>query len=354
MSDDVGRQPTIYDVAREAGVAPSTVSRTFSRPGRVNAETAARIRQIADDLGYRTNPLARALHSGSTHLLALVVADVTNPFFFDVIRGAESAAADAGYTMLVADVQESQESERQALDRTLPLVDGLVLATSRLSDTSIRVAAKQRPTVVVNRVMSDIASVATDNSGGTRSAVEHLVELGHRHITYLSGPEASWADGMRWRALREATHRMGVALRRTTPQTPTLEAGKAIVEQFLQTPTTAVIAYNDLLAIGFGQGLAARGVTIPAEVSVVGFDNIFGADFCSPPLTTVAAPLRALGAHAVTTLLKQVATRTPKATRPAMLPMRLVVRGSTGRAQGGATSPVLPRAESPSSPVPGP
>ncbi|WP_052366736.1 LacI family DNA-binding transcriptional regulator [Paraoerskovia marina] len=346
MSDEP-RQPTIYDVARAAGVAPSTVSRTFSRPGRVNADTAARVRAAAEELGYRANAIARALHSGKTQLLAIAVADVTNPFFFDVIRGAETAASEEGYTMLVADVQESPVSERRALDRILPLVDGLILATSRLSDSAIRVAAKQRPTVVLNRVMSDVASVATDNSGGTRHAVEHLASLGHRQITYLAGPEASWADGMRWRALREACHRLEITVRRTSPSAPTREEGRRAAARFLENPTTAVIAYNDLLAIGFGQELVERGIEIPGAVSVVGFDDIFGADFCNPPLTTVASPLRALGAHAVRTLLKQVTTHTPRLPPPAKLPMKLVVRGSTTTAPARPTDPVLPPAAPP-------
>jgi LacI family transcriptional regulator len=141
--------PTIYDVAKAAGVAPSTVSRAFSRPGRVNAETAEHIRKVADEIGYRTNPLGRGLPSGKTSLLAVIVADVTNPFFFEIIRGAERTASEAGYTLLVVDAQESVDAERQALERTLPLVEGLILATSRMSDSSIRVAAKQRPTVVM-------------------------------------------------------------------------------------------------------------------------------------------------------------------------------------------------------------
>ena len=158
-------------------------------------------------MGYRTNPLARALPTGRTSLLAVIVADVTNPFFFEILRGAEETATKAGYTLLVADVQESVEAERQALDRTLPMVEGLVLATSRMSDSSIRVAAKQLPTVVLNRSMSDIASVATDNSRGMKRAVEHLAGLGHTTITYLAGPDASWANGVRWQAMREADAR---------------------------------------------------------------------------------------------------------------------------------------------------
>ena len=323
--------PTIYDIAAAAGVAASTVSRTFSRPGRVNAETAARIRAIAEEMGYRTNPLARALPTGRTSLLALVTSDVTNPFFFEIIRGAQITAAAAGYTLLVADARESADAERQALDHTLPLVDGLVLATSRMSDSAIRVAAKQRPTVVLNRVVTDIPSVVTDNARGAKLAVEHLAGLGHRHLTYLAGPEASWADGMRWRALRDATHQLDLRLTRLGPFTPTLRGGHEAAAEFARSPSSAVIGYNDLLAIGLMQGLRQFGARVPEDVSVVGFDNIFGSDFCDPPLTTVAAPLRELGAHAVGALVSELKTRSarPQHVRAAILPAALRVRGST-------------------------
>ena len=338
-----GDRPTIYDVAIACGVAPSTVSRAFSRPGRVNAETAERIRQVAAEMGYRTNPLARALPTGRTSLLAVIVADVTNPFFFEILRGAEETATEAGYTLLVADVHESVDAERQALDRTLPLVEGLVLATSRMSDSSIRVAAKQCPTVVLNRSMSDVPSVATDNSRGMKRAVEHLASLGHRTITYLAGPDASWANGVRWQAMREAAHELDLRVRRLGPFSPTQAGGLAAARALADAPSTAAIAYNVLIAIGLMRGLVNLGIRVPEDVSVVGFDNIFGADFCTPQLTTVAAPLRQLGAVAVHMLLEELRTpvrgtrqlpETPLMT--ALLPANLVERMSTGPARPAA------------------
>jgi LacI family transcriptional regulator, repressor for deo operon, udp, cdd, tsx, nupC, and nupG len=329
--------PTIYDVAAACGVAPSTVSRTFSRPGRVNAETAERIRQVAAEMGYRANPLARALPTGRTSLLAVIVADVTNPFFFDILRGAETAADEAGYTLLVADVQESVDAERRALDRAIPMVEGVVLATSRMSDSSIRVAAKQRPTVVLNRSMTDVSSVAPDNARGMRRAVEHLAALGHTSITYLAGPEASWADGVRWQALREAAYELDLKARRLGPFPPTQAGGIAAAQAFAKSPGTCAIAYNDLIAIGAMRGMTRLGARIPQDVSIVGFDNIFGADFCTPALTTVAAPLRQLGALAVETLIRELRSGarrsgSPAQVRSALLPTRLLERESTGPA----------------------
>jgi LacI family transcriptional regulator, repressor for deo operon, udp, cdd, tsx, nupC, and nupG len=322
--------PTIYDVARVAGVAPSTVSRAFSRPGRVNGETAERIRAIAVELGYRTNPLARALPTGRTSMIALAISDITNPYYFEIIRGAQATAAAAGYTMLLADAQESQRLEREALERSVPSVDGIVLASTRMSDSAIRMTAKQRTLVALNRVVAGVPSVVVDHPQGMRHAFEHLRELGHEQITYLAGPEASWADGMRWRALRELSTMEHVQLRRLGPYPPTVVGGVAGAEDLRTHPTSAVIAYNDLMAIGLLRGLHAIGVRVPGDVSVVSCDNIFGAELVTPGLTTVAGPLRTLGSTAVHNLLALVGGAEPTAGEPVMLPTQLVVRESSG------------------------
>ncbi|HEY8719588.1 LacI family DNA-binding transcriptional regulator [Pengzhenrongella sp.] len=336
------RGPTIYDVARAAGVAPSTVSRAFSRPGRVNADTAARVRQVAADLGYRTNPMARALPTGRTSMLAVIVADVTNPFFFEIVRGVESAAAEAGYVTLLVDTHESSSSERAAIDRAIPMVDAIVLASPRMSDNAIRMVAKQRPTVVLNRPMTDVPSVVSDQARGMRRAVEHLGELGHLALTYVAGPEASWADGMRWRSIREACYELDLRVHRIGPFAPTLAGGLAAADELAASPTTGVVTYNDLMAIGLMRGLLRAGARIPGDVSVIGFDNIFGSDFCSPPLTTVAAPLRALGTVATRMVLENLTAGTQGSVRartvvrspvlPALLPCQLLVRDSTATA----------------------
>lgn len=334
MSDDgeVRRSPpTIYDVAAAAGVAPSTVSRTFSRPGRVKAETAEHVRSVAASLGYRTNPLGRAASTGPTRMIALAVADVTNPFHFGIIRGAEAAATDAGYTMMLADAQESAKREREFLERALPSVEGVVLATPRMSDSAIRMIAKQTPTIVLNRAVPDVPSVVTDIVRGTRRAIEHLGELGHDQVTYVAGPEASWTDGMRWRSVRDAAHQLEMRTRRVGPTPPTVTGGVGAVDQFLEQPTRAIIAYNDLVAIGLLRGLRARGVRVPQDVSVVGYDDIFAADLVTPSLTTVAAPVRALGLTAVRNLVAIINGAQSRIGEPVVVSTRLVVRESTAR-----------------------
>ena len=330
--DEARSAPTIYDVAAEVGVAPSTVSRAFSRPGRVNSETAARIHAAAERLGYRANPLARALPTGRTSMLAMVVSDVTNPFYFQIIRGAEAAANEQDFTLLVADVLEDPAVERLALERALPFTEGLLLGTSRMSDSAVRVIARQRPTVVLNRVVAGIPSVVTDNAKGMRRAVEHLGALGHRSLVYVAGPEASWADGMRWQSMREAAHELDLHVHRVGAFPPTLAGGALAAEPVLAARTTAVVAYNDLVAIGLLRRLRELGVGVPEQLSVVGFDDIFGAELCTPTLTTVAAPLAALGQYAVRLLLHESRVRTPASTRPARLSAHLVERESTGPA----------------------
>ena len=140
-----GKPPTIYDVARAAGVAPSTVSRAFARPGRVNAETAERVRRVAAELGYRANPIARALSTARTRMVAVLVSDLANPIYAELVRGAQTAAAAAGFVVLVEDTRESPTMEREAAERVLPAVEGILLASSRMPDAAIRMVAKRSP-----------------------------------------------------------------------------------------------------------------------------------------------------------------------------------------------------------------
>ena len=329
----VPRQPTIYDVARLAGVAASTVSRTFARPGRVNAETAERIRKAAHSLGYRSNPVARALPTGHTSILGLSVSDVTNPFYAEIIRGAQNAAVEATFTMLLVDGQESESLEREALERALATVEGLVLASSRMPDAAIRATAKQKPMVVLNRHVTDVPSLVTDNAAGARHACEHLAALGHHSITYVAGPEASWADGARWRGLRAAAGDLGLVTRRIGPFSPTVPGGVQAAAELRRHLPTALLAYNDQIAIGILRSLQRAGIDVPGRVSIIGFDDIFASSLVSPPLTTIAAPLRRMGAVAVKNLLAIVHGANPTAAEPLMMPTQLVERESTGPAR---------------------
>ena len=326
-----GAPPTIYDVARIAGVATSTVSRALSNPGRVSFKTAEHVRKVAEQIGYRSAALERDLPVQRTMMLAMIVADINNPVFHGMIRGAERTAMHAGYIMLLVETQESERTEKQALSRVLSAVDGVILSSSRMTDASIRDAAKHRPLVVLNRVVGQIPSVASDNLDAMRKASEHLAGAGVREITYLAGPEASWSDGMRWRGLGAAGLELDLKVRRIGPNVPTMAGGGLAATKWLGNQTRGVIAYNDLLAIGFIQEVMLTGCRVPEDVCVIGFDNILSSSLVEPRLTTIAAPLVSLGSAAVNRLLKRSWHQEAEPAEPVLLPTRLVVRDSTGR-----------------------
>ncbi len=270
----------------------------------------------------------------------MAVSDVTNPFYFGILRGAEWAAGRAGYTLLLIDAQESDVIERENLNRVLPMVSGLVVGSTRTSDTVLRSISKSTPVVVLNRHVGGLACVVPDSHRGMRRAVEHLAMLGHSHIHYLSGPDAAWINGMRWLALREAAYELGVSESRLGPTAPTVEGGHHAATQVVAKGATAVICYNDVMAMGLMRGLASLGVKVPEDVSVLGFDNTFASDLVTPRLTTVAAPLTTIGETAVRQVVAMVGGARPRGDVPTIVPVRLIVRGSTAVKAGGTPVPL--------------
>lgn len=328
----VAGTPTIHDVARAAGVSISTVSRALSRPDRVNGGTREVVLRAADELGYQPSPQARSLLSGRSDTVMLVLPDVTNPFFFGLIRGVQRQAAEAGYTQVVVDTDESVETETTQLLAARKSVDGVVLAASRLDDAALARAAERVPLVAINRSVAGVGSVVIDTPAAVREAVTHLAALGHTEIAYLGGPIGSWSGNRRRRAVLAGARHLGLRAVLLGSHPPTREGGTAATAAVQAAGVTAVLAFNDLQAIGLLAGLAAAGVRVPTDLSVVGCDDIFGADFVSPALTTLAAPVEQAGRLATTLLLERLGG--PAGPRPAVrtekLPARLVVRGSTG------------------------
>jgi LacI family transcriptional regulator, repressor for deo operon, udp, cdd, tsx, nupC, and nupG len=340
--------PTIHDVAREAGVAASTVSRALSVPGRGSAETRQRILSVAQRLGYRPNPLARALPSGRTATIALIVPDITNPFFFGVIRGAERQGRRRGFATVLADSEESTELEALHIEHLDRAVDGFVLVSSRLPDQDLRQLTKSIALTLVNRVVPGVPHVFIDNRDAVRQAVEHLASLGHLSIIYLAGPRASWSDRQRWLALRRSAEKCGIGIRRLGPFSPEIGGGTAAADASIALGATAVVAFNDLLAIGVLHRLLELGLTVPGDMSVVGFDDIgkiTGTEFTSPPLTTVAAPVEEAGRAAVNLLLSHMGEDgAEQAVKEVGLPSELHIRGSTGTPRAArVTGGVSPR-----------
>ncbi|MEU7479585.1 LacI family DNA-binding transcriptional regulator [Lentzea sp. NPDC042327] len=312
---------TIRDVARQAQVSASTVSRALSAPGLVSEATRQRVLEVVRGLGYQPNRAARSLITGRTGNLGIVVPDLENPFFPAVLRGVQTRAGEAGTSVFFCDSRKDALVEAELVRTMAAQVDGLVLCGSLLSDEQVAELADATPLVLLNRVVPGVSSVLMDSALGMDQVVAHLESLGHAHHVYLGGP-AGWSNHRREQGLRGRAELLGSF-------EPNFAGGLVAAERALATGATAFIAYNDLVALGVLSHLAARGVRVPEQVSVTGFDDILYAAMCSPALTTVTMPTEEGGQVAVdllTDLLGGGEARTRE------LPTTLVARASTGRA----------------------
>lgn len=321
---------TIYDIAKVAGVNPSTVSRALNKPGRVSAKTQRLVEDAVDKFDFRANPFARALQTGQTKNLGLIVADITNPTFFDIIRGAGRSAALRDYTLVLAESSESGDAELTAARRMLGTVDGLILASPRMDDEDIRILAGDKPVVVIHREIQGIPCVIPDGATGIGQAVRALTAHGHKKLVYVAGPPRSWMSERRWEGIHAACEWSSLVATRMDSTTPTLEGGRRVARAVRESGATAVMTYNDLLAIGLMQELQAAGVAVPDALSIVGFDDIFGADFTTPSLTTIRSPLGECGSLAARLMLDLLGGSESE-TQTLLAETELVIRGSTGR-----------------------
>jgi len=324
------------EVAARAGVATSTVSRVVSQPERISAETREVVRRAMRELGY-ASPGARGAGRSRSASVGVLVPDITNPFYFDVIRGTQEGLKAAGYTQVLIDTEESADLEARSLDLLATTAVGAILAATRLDDRALQDAAARIPLVLLNRAVPGVSHVVIDTAPAVEQAVEHLASLGHRRICYVGGPSGSWSDGERWRGCQAAGARLRIEVVSRGPFAPTTTSGAAAADALLNTGASAAIAFNDLIAIGMLQRLAARGVDVPGDISLVGCDDIFGADFCNPPLTTLTAPVMQAGRRATALLLAQSEGNEAPGDQSRTLPVHLTIRASTGQRRSPAS-----------------
>lgn len=335
------RRVTIDDVARLAEVHKATVSRALNAQTRdqVNAETLKRVKRAARQLGYVPNAMARGLRTSKSMTIGVIIPDLMNPIFPPIIRGVESVLQAQRYTVLVANTDSHDDVEISVFESLLQRrVDGFILATSRLDDQPVveEAIAADVPVVLVNRGagIGSFPLVSGDNASGIDAAVVHLTELGHRYVVHVAGPSNFSTTRARAEAFETAIARAGLRHDTIHATALSIEAGIHAAEELLQSPgdrPTALVAGNDLVALGLIRRLRAAGVHCPEDVSVVGFNDMpFAEDFW-PPLTTVHMPLREIGSEAARLLLRGIEAGTQE---PATLtlPVALVVRGSTGPA----------------------
>ena len=333
---------TLKDVARLAGVHAGTASKALNpltRKG-VSDRTVQAVLEAARQLGYFPDPIARSLRTNRSNVVGIILPDLTNPMFPPAVRGIEDALREAGYTALVAntdqDLVREEEIFRAMRGRR---VDGFIIATARRVHPLLRHAADDGVAVVqLNRVTDDprIPAVLVDDAAGVTQAVEHLVSLGHAHLAHLSGPADVSTAESRMQSFLAACRRHGSAV--TDPVVITCEsysvdAGAAATETLLRKhpECTAIVAGNDLIALGAYRMLAKSGRHIPADVSVIGFNDMPFVDMLEPPLTTVHVPQYHLGVESARLLLERLRDDGAPAKR-LLLPSNLIVRGSTGPA----------------------
>jgi LacI family transcriptional regulator len=331
---------TLRDVARLADVHPGTVSRALNPDTRrlVNAETAQRVIEAAEALGYRPNPIARGLKTNRSYTVGVLVPDLMNPLFPPIVRGIQDRLEQAGYTPLLANTDNDRERERNDFEAMRARqVDGVITATAQLDHGVLdEMAAAGLPIVLVNRRLDDggLPSATADDHEGARLATLHLAELGHRRIAHLGGPQELSTGRHRYEgfvaAMEEAGLEVDPALVRFG-RTFTEPEGERLCRELLDSGAdpTAIVAGNDLMALGCYDVFAARGIACPAEISVVGFNAMPFSDRFHPPLTTIGIPHYEIGAASADLLLERL--QQPEANaRQLVLPARVVERESTG------------------------
>jgi LacI family transcriptional regulator len=327
--------PTISMIAKELGISRSTVSRALTRPHLLRPETVERVLAKAESLGYAPNKAARALSTGYNGIIALIVPDIANPFFPPLIRAAQAGADQQDFCVLLGDSAENPDQETRLITRFVSQVDGFVLASSRLTESTLTAHALRRPLVLINRDIPRVPRVLVDSHTGVMQAVAHLAELRHEHVAYVGGPVSSWSDHQRRRGIAAARTEHGMALTMLHAKPATYAGGAATVEALLASGATAVLAFDDVVAHGILAGLAERGVRVPEDFSVIGCDDVFAAT-TYPPLTTITLRCADAGEIAVSVLLDVVGGRKLGDVRYS-LDSQLVVRATTGPAPGKGT-----------------
>lgn len=296
--------------------------------------------RVAEQLDYRPNRTARGLTTGRTGNIGIIVPDLGNPFFPAMLSGAQARARESDLSVFFADSGEDPRLEAELILAMAKQVDGVIVCSARMAGADLKSAADHTRLVLINRRYAGVPAVLMDSAGGSRQVIEHLAALGHSRVAYLSGPRNSWSNQQRRRGMRQASRTCGVEIVELGPFAPRFEAGQQGADLAMAAGVTAIFAFNDFMALGVLQRLADRGVSVPAEASVVGFDDIAMAGMCAPGLTTVSMPTQAAGRAAVTVLVEHMsATTETDVNHQRRLATQLIVRASTAPPHGSGQTP---------------
>lgn len=321
--------PTLETVARKCGVSTSTVSRAFSRPDFVKSDVRERILAAAAEIGYRPNKLARGLATGRLGRIGLLVPDVANPFFTELLRVVHNVASTtAQCSLLIVNTNETPGDEADLISSLLAEVDGVIIASPRSPTSVLKRVIDGAPAVFINRPISGWDSVILDYRSAMEQAGEYLLRAGHRRIGLLRGPSSAWAATQRAHAFTRWAGRRGFDLVDLGRSEPTVDSGMAVVDSIVRSKATAVVAYDDISASGVIAGLHAKGLVVPDDISVIGCDDTLLARLLTPSMTTIAPPYSQLGVEAMRALLQRIESPESPA-RHIRLTCELVIRDST-------------------------
>lgn len=304
---------TISDVAKLANVSTATVSRVLSNSGNVKKETTEKVLEAIQKLNYQPNVLARQLRKLETKTILVVVPDITNTFFSKILRGIERVAIENDYEVLLGDTGNDVERERGYLDiLRQKKADGMILLTARLESHLLEEMAGEFPVVLACEYLegSTIPTVSIDNISSARKATEYLINLGHRRIGFISGPLNVILGRDRLKGFRQAMEQHNIPIESFLVQEGdfSFESGYNMMMKFLalDQPPTAVFAANDEMAIGAIKAIKSKGLHVPDDISVVGFDDIKFASIYEPALTTISQPMFEIGKKAMELLIKLI------------------------------------------------
>jgi len=339
MADERRGKPTIYDVAKRVGVSTATVSRALNGTGQIAPATRALIDDAVRELGYQPNGLARGLRTKSTQTIALLVPDITNPFYPHLVSGVQALVRRRGYTMLLASAEGDAAGEMEYLElfRAKGVDGALVIGMSVPKEQIAQTVADGFPIVSLDRDIDspDVPLVRLDNRGGARQATDHLIGLGHRAIAHVAGPQRLALSRERLAGYTGALKTAGVAYddRLVTESDFTEQGGYDSARALLASGVgfSAVFCGNDLMAVGAMNALIESGHAVPGDVSVIGFDDLPLATYTTPRLTTMHQPAVELGEKAAALLIDVIKGRRRAAKAgDVVLSARLVERASTG------------------------
>ncbi len=332
------QRATIKDVARAARVAPSTVSKALCGKGHFSQETQSRVLAAAERLGYRSSSQARGLRLQRSWSVGLLLVDITNPWFPEIVRGVEDALWAAGINLVLCNTDYRPDKEEAYLLQLLDQgVDGLILASAGAASEAVpRLQRQDVPLVMLNRRHRTAATdyVGMDNAGGIAEAVAHLAALGHRRIGFMAGPRGSSAASERLEGFRAGVMKQlgGCDDSMIEQGDYSIASGFAAAQRLLARRPTAIVSANDFMAYGAIDAILRAGLAVPRDVSLTGFDNSFVSALPAIALSTVDPQTRMLGAEAARLILRRIADKKAPV-QSIVLPARLVIRQSTSAAR---------------------